>query len=73
MQQTSTKGVKTRLDWVEKIIHWELYKKLKFDHTNKWYMHKPESVLENGTHKGPWDFEKQTGHLIHEKKPDETL
>ena len=38
---------KTRHDWVGKVIHWELCKKLKFDHTNKWYMHNPESVLEN--------------------------
>ena len=40
---------------MEKMIHWELCKKtLKFLHTNKWYMHKPESVLEN---KIFWDFE----------------
>ena len=26
-------------------------RKIKFDHTTKWYMHKPESVLENETHK----------------------
>ena len=27
------------------MIHWEFCKKFKFDHTNKWYMHKPESAL----------------------------
>ena len=42
---------KTRHDWVGKGIHWELYKKSEFHHTNKWYMHNPESVLENETHK----------------------
>ena len=26
-------------------------KKFKFDHGNKWYMHNPEPVLENDTHK----------------------
>ena len=31
--------------------------KLKFDHTNKWYMHNPESVLEND-------------HLISARRPD---
>ena len=31
----------TRHDLVGKLIHWELCKKLKFDHTNKWYMHNP--------------------------------
>ena len=41
------KKFKIKHDWVGKVIHWELSKKLKFDHTNKWYMHNPESVLEN--------------------------
>ena len=28
------RGYKTRQDWVEKVIHWELCKKQKFDETN---------------------------------------
>ena len=32
-------------------------KKFKFDHTNKWYMHNPASVLENDTHKLLWDID----------------
>ena len=32
------KEYKTRHDWVGKVIHWELCKKLKFDRMNKWYM-----------------------------------
>ena len=43
------------------VIHRELCKKLKLDHTTKWYMHKPESTLEN---KILWDFEIQMDHLI---------
>ena len=31
-------------DWVGKAIPWELCKRLKFDHTEKSYMLKPESV-----------------------------
>ena len=48
---------KSRHDWVAKGIHWESCKKLKFDHTNKWYMHNTQSVLENEMHKhlGFWD------------------
>ena len=42
---------KTRHDWVGKVINWELCKRLNFDYTNKWYTHKPESVLENETRK----------------------
>ena len=38
------KEYKTRQDWMGKVIHWELCKKLKFDNTNTWYMHNPESV-----------------------------
>ena len=43
----------TRHDWVGKVIHWELCQKLKFDHTNKWYMQNQESTLENETKKNP--------------------
>ena len=40
------------------MIHWELCKTLKFDHTTKWYRHKPESVQDNETWKIFCDFEK---------------
>ena len=48
---------KTKHDWVGKVIHWDLCKKFKFDHTNKWYMPSPASVMENETHKLQWDFD----------------
>ena len=64
------KQYKIRHDWVGKIIHWKLCKKLKFDHTNKWYMQNPESVQENETHELFWDFDIQTDHLISAKQPD---
>ena len=44
------KEYKSMHDWVGKVIHWESCKRLKFHHTAKWNMHKPESVL-------IWDFE----------------
>ena len=40
---------------------------LKFDHTNKWYMQNPESVLENDTHKLHWYFE------ISARRPDHAI
>ena len=61
---------KTRKDRVGKVIHWELCKRFKFDHMNKWYMYNPESVLENETHKLLWDFEIQMDHLISDRRPD---
>ena len=61
---------KARHDWVGKVIYWEMCKKFKFDHTNKWYMHKPARVLENATHKLRWDFNIHTDHLIPARRPD---
>ena len=51
-------------DCVGKVIHWKMCKKFKIDHTNKWYMHNPAAILENGTLKLRWDFDLQTDHLI---------
>ena len=52
------------------MIYWEMCKKFKFDHTNKWYMHNPASVIENDTHKLLWDLNIQTDHLIPARTPD---
>ena len=60
---------KTRHDWVGKVIQWDLCLILKFDHTNTWYMHNPESVLENETHKLLWNFKIETDHLISNRRP----
>ena len=57
-------------DLVGKVIHGELSKKFKFDHTNKSYMNNQDSVLENETHKLLWDFEIQTDHLIPARRSD---
>ena len=59
-----------RHDWVEKVIHWESCKKLKFDHTARWYIYKPKSVLENELHKILKDFVIQTEQLILTRRPD---
>ena len=61
---------KTRHDTVGKFTHWELYKKLQFDHTTKWYTHKPESVRENKLQKILRDFQIQTDHPIIFRRPD---
>ena len=39
------KKYKTRHDLVGKVIYLNFCKRLKHDHCDKWYMHKPESVL----------------------------
>ena len=54
-----------------KVIHLELCKKFKFDHSKKkWYIHNPESVQEYETKKLLWDFEIQTDHLISARWPN---
>ena len=55
--QLAQKEYKIRHNSVWKYIHWELCKRLAYDQTTKWYIHKPESVLENGMHKILWDFD----------------
>ena len=46
------------------MTHWEMCKKLKFEHTKKWYMYNLGSVQENETHKLLWD------HLISARRSD---
>ena len=64
------KEYKTRYDRVGKGIHWEMCKKFKLDHTNKWYAHNQAPVLENNTHKLLWDFDIHTDHLVSARRPD---
>ena len=52
------------------MIPWDMYKKFKFDRSNKWYMHNPASILENDTHKLLCDFDIQTDHLISARRLD---
>ena len=52
------------------VIYMELFKKFRFDHTNKWYRHNQQSVLENETHKILSDFDIQTDNLMSAKWPD---
>ena len=59
-----------RHDWVGKVIQVKLCKKFKFDHSNKWYIHNPESVPKNVTHKLLWNFELQMYHLVSARRPD---
>ena len=63
------KEYKARHDWMGKVIHWEMCKKFKFNHANKWYMHNPAPVIEKETHKFLWDFFIHTDHLISARRP----
>ena len=43
---------------VGKMIHWELYKKFRLDHTNIWYILNTDFILQNKSHKIIWDLKK---------------
>ena len=46
-EKLAEKVYDSRYEWVGKVIHWELCERVKSEHTDKQYMLKPESVLEN--------------------------
>ena len=55
--KVTQKEYKTGHDHMGKGTLWKLYKRLKFDYSNKLYIHKPKSILENENHEILWDFE----------------
>ena len=48
---------KTTLGRIGKVDPLTIVQKIEIDHANRWYMHNPESVLENETHKILEDFD----------------
>ena len=62
-----------RHDQVARIIHWKLCEKWGFDRGEKWYTHKPESVLESDCCKILWDFPIQTDKKLEHNRPDITV
>ena len=73
MHKLAQREFKTKHDLVGKMIHWEVCKKFKFNHTIKWYMYNPESDQKNETFKILWDFEIQTDHLVSPRLPDQVI
>ena len=54
----------------DNLVHWKLSRKCNFEVGNKWYEHKPGSILENEDYKILWDFSIQTDHVIEARRPD---
>ena len=61
---------KKRHDRVAATIHWALCKKYGLPHTEKWYDHRAEPVMENEHVKLLWDFNVQTDRTIEARRPD---
>ena len=62
-----------RHDNVANMIHYRLCEKWGFNKAEKWYMHKPEKVLECEDCKILWDFLIPIDKTIEHNKPDITV
>lgn len=61
---------KQRHDKVATALHWGLCKKYDMPHSQLWYNHKPEAVIENEKMKILWDFNIYTDHVMQARRPD---
>ena len=61
---------KRRHDWVGKKIHWDIYRKIRFDVNEKWYKHEQEKVVEGDSWKILCDVTIQTDHVIEARRPN---
>ena len=58
-EKLAQKEYKRRHDNVAKKVHWDFCKKNGLEHTEKWYEHIPEGVIENEEVKVLWDINVQ--------------
>ena len=73
LQGVKDNNNKFRQHCMEKVIQWELCKKLKFHLSTICHMYKSESAPKNERHKILWDFKIQTHHLIRVRRPDPVI
>ena len=64
------KEYKRRHDNVAKKVHWDFCKKNGLEHTEKWYEHVPEGVVENEEIKVLWDINVQCDNVIEARRSD---
>ena len=55
---------------VAKKVHWDICKKNRLEHSEKWYEHAPEGAVENEEIKVLWDINIQCDNLIEARRPD---
>ena len=55
------------------MLYWKLCEKWGFNKAEKWYIHKPEKVLESETCKILWNFPIQTDKTLEHNRPDITV
>ena len=69
-EKLAQKEYKRRHDNVARKVHWDFCKKNGSEHTEKWYEHIPEGVVENEEVKVWWDINVQCDNVIEARRPD---
>ena len=69
-EKLAQKEYKRRHDNVAKKVHWDFCKNNGLEHTEKWYEHVPEGVVENEEIKVLWDINVQCNNVIEARRPD---
>ena len=72
-EKLAQRDYKRRHDNVAKKVHWDLCRKHGLQHSDKWYEHTPEGVVENEAVKILWDINVQCDNVIQERRPDVTV
>ena len=69
-EKLAQKEYKRRHNNIAKKVHWDICKKNRLEHSEKWYEHAPEGAVENEEIKVLWDGNIQCGSLIVARRPD---
>ena len=69
-EKLAQKELKRRHDNVAKKVHWDICKKNRLEHTEKWHEHAQEEAVENEEIKVLWDINIQCDNLIDARRPD---
>ena len=72
-EKLAQREYKRRHDNVAKRVHWDFCKKNGLEHTEKWYEHVPEGVVQNEEVKFLWDICVQCDNVIEARRPDITV
>ena len=69
-EKLAQKEYKRRHDNVAKKVHWDICKKNRLEHSEKWYEHASEGEVENEEIKVLWDINIQCDNMIEARRPD---
>ena len=71
MLKTSPERIQKMHDNVARMVHWKLFEKFNLEKSEKWYLHKPQTVSEKGVnHNLIWDMNIQCDNIILKRRLD---